>query len=93
MPSAVVWVADVAQIRVAVAVVQASSYSSDLIHSLGTSICRGYSPKKTKGQKKKFFLTGEREEEALGRNTTMLVIYLSFLKLDLLHHWRSGSSK
>ena len=30
---------------VAVAVVQASSYSSDLIRSLGTSICHRFGPK------------------------------------------------
>ena len=33
---------------VAVAVVQASSYSSDLTPSLGTSICHGCGPKKTR---------------------------------------------
>ena len=33
---------------VAVAVVEASNYSSDLYPSLGTSICCGCSPKKTK---------------------------------------------
>ena len=37
---------------VAVAVMQASSYRFDLIPSLGTSICCGYSPKKTKKKKK-----------------------------------------
>ena len=37
----------------AVAVVQASSYRSDLTPSLGISICRGCSPKKTKKEKKK----------------------------------------
>ena len=34
--------------QVAVAVVQLGSYSSVLIPSLGTSICLGFSPKKTK---------------------------------------------
>ena len=38
---------------VAVAVVWAGSYSSDSTPSLGTSICRGCSPKKTKKKKKK----------------------------------------
>ena len=37
---------------VAVAVVQAGNYSSDLTPSLGTSICLGCSPKKTKKKKK-----------------------------------------
>ena len=37
---------------VAVAVVWAGSYSSDSTPSLGTSICRGCSPKKTKKKKK-----------------------------------------
>ena len=38
---------------VAVAVAAAGSYSSNLIPSLGTSICRGCSPKKTQKKKKK----------------------------------------
>ena len=38
---------------IAVAVVQAGGYSSDLTPSLGTSICHGYCPKKTKKRKKK----------------------------------------
>ena len=41
-------VTDVAQICVAVAVVQAGSCSSDQTPSLGTSICRGCGPKETK---------------------------------------------
>ena len=36
---------------IAVAVAQANSYSSNLTPSLGTSICRGCSPKKTKPKK------------------------------------------
>ena len=39
--------------RVALAVAVAGSYSSDSVPSLGTSICRGCGPKKTKDQKKK----------------------------------------
>ena len=39
--------------HVAMAVAQASSYSSDLAPSLGTFICHGYGPKKTKKKKKK----------------------------------------
>ena len=39
--------------RVAVAVVQASSYSSNLTTSLGNSICHGYGPKNTSTQKRK----------------------------------------
>ena len=39
--------------RVAVAVVWAGSYSSDWTPSLGTSICLGCGPKKTKKKKKK----------------------------------------
>ena len=39
---------------VAVAVAQTSSYSSSSTPRLGTSICRGYSPKKTKGKKRCF---------------------------------------
>ena len=39
--------------HVAVAVTQASSCSSDLTSSLGTSICHGYDPKKQKKKKKK----------------------------------------
>ena len=39
--------------RVAVAVVQASGYSSDSTPSLGTSMCPGCGPKKTIDQKKK----------------------------------------
>ena len=38
---------------VAVAVVQASSYRSDVTPSLGTSICRGCSPLKKQKQQKK----------------------------------------
>ena len=38
--------------HVAVAVVKASGYSSDLTPSLGTSIYHGYGPKKTKKEKK-----------------------------------------
>ena len=38
---------------IAVAVVQAAGYSSDSTPSLGTSICRKCSPKKTKRQKKR----------------------------------------
>ena len=38
---------------VAVAVVWAGSYSSDSAPSLGTSICHGCDPKKTKDKKKK----------------------------------------
>ena len=38
---------------IAVAVAQASNYSSDQTPSLGTSICCGHSPKKTKDKKKK----------------------------------------
>ena len=38
---------------IAVAVVWAGSYSSDLTPSLGTSICRECGPKKTKKKKKK----------------------------------------
>ena len=40
---------------VAVAVTQASSYSSDSTPSLGSSICHEYSPKKTKPKKQKYF--------------------------------------
>ena len=39
--------------HIAVAVVQASSYSSDYTPSLGTSICRRCSPKKTKENEEK----------------------------------------
>ena len=45
------------QLRSAIAVAVASGYSSNWIPSLGTSICRGFSPKETKKPKKK----GERE--------------------------------
>ena len=38
---------------IAVALVQAGSYSSDLTLSLGTSICCGCGPKKKKKKKKK----------------------------------------
>jgi len=38
---------------VAVAVVKAGSYSSDLIPSLVTSICRGFSPKKKRKEGRK----------------------------------------
>ena len=44
---------------VAVAVVKAGSYSSDLIPSLVTSICRGFSPKKKKEGRKE----GRKEEK------------------------------
>ena len=37
---------------IVVAVMKASSYSSDLTPGLGTSICHGSSPKKTKKEKK-----------------------------------------
>ena len=37
---------------IAVAVVKASGYSSDLTPSLGTSICQGCSPKKTNNDNK-----------------------------------------
>ena len=37
----------------AMAVVWAGSYSSDSTPSLGTSICHGCSPKKTRGRRKK----------------------------------------
>ena len=40
------------RISIAVAVVLVSSHSSDLTPSLGTSICYGCSPKKTKGERK-----------------------------------------
>ena len=39
---------------VAVAVVQASSYSTNSTPSLGTSICLGFGPKKTKKKKKSY---------------------------------------
>ena len=39
--------------RVAVALAQAGGYSSDKIPSLGTSICHGCGPKRTKKKKKK----------------------------------------
>ena len=39
------------QLGFGVAVVQAHSYRSDLNLSLGTSICHGYSPKKTNKKK------------------------------------------
>ena len=42
--------------QVAMAVVQASSYSSNSTLSLGTSICYGCSPKKTSPQRKKMNL-------------------------------------
>ena len=42
--------------HVAMAIVQASSYSSDLIPSLGTSICCRSSPKKKKKKKKSVLL-------------------------------------
>ena len=42
------WVADALRSRVAVAVVEASSFSSDSTPSLGTSMCYGCSPKMTK---------------------------------------------
>ena len=38
-------------LAVAVAVAQAGGYSSDLTPSLGTSVCRGCGPKKTKAKK------------------------------------------
>ena len=41
---------------IAVTVVQASSYSSDLIPGLGTSICRRCSPKKQKYKEKRHLL-------------------------------------
>ena len=37
----------------AVAVVQVGSYSSDWTPSLGTAICRGYGPKKTRKKERK----------------------------------------
>ena len=40
-------------VAVAVAVAKASGYSSNLTPSLGTSICRGCSPRKGKKKKKK----------------------------------------
>ena len=43
---------------VAVAIAQASSYSSDLTPSLGTSICHRCGPKKTNQQKKYILLKG-----------------------------------
>ena len=43
---------------VAVAVVQAGSNSSDSTPSLGTSICCGYDPKKTKRKKKEKAVRG-----------------------------------
>ena len=48
-----VWVADAAQIPIAVAVVQAGSCSSNLTPSLGTSICSAWALKKGKNRKKK----------------------------------------
>ena len=53
LPWAVVQVADVAQIWHAVAVAWACNCISDSTPSLGTSICHGCSPKKTKKKKKK----------------------------------------
>ena len=47
---------------VAVAVVQAGSYSSDSTPSLGTPICRECSPEKTKDKKKKKKRKKERKE-------------------------------
>ena len=46
---------------IALAVVYASSYSSDSAPSLGTSICRGCGPKETKKKK-------EKEKEKKERN-------------------------
>ena len=50
--------------RVAVAVAQAGSCSSEWTPSLGTSMCRRCSPKRQKDQKKK---KKERERERRGR--------------------------
>ena len=48
---AVVYVTDKAQIHVTEAVVKAGSCSSNSTHSLGTSMCYRYSPKRKKGRK------------------------------------------
>ena len=58
--------------RIAVAVVKASSYSSNLNSSLVTSTCRGCSPKKTKEEKGK-----ERKER---KNSCVLngIYYLNY---------------
>ena len=45
------------QLGSGVAVVRAGSYSSDSTPSLGTSMCHGYGPQKTKKKKKKEFLS------------------------------------
>ena len=48
--------------HVAVAVVQAGTYSSDLTLSLGTSICHGCGPKNTKDKRKKEIQTEIKKE-------------------------------
>ena len=52
LPWAVVQVTGVAWIPHCVAVVQASSWSSDWTPSPGSSVCLGYSPKNTKDKEK-----------------------------------------
>ena len=59
---------------VAVAVVQASSYSSDSTPSLGTSICCRCGPKKTKRPKKKKKVTKKNLPYSTGNSTQYLVI-------------------
>ena len=48
---------------------QAGSYSSDQTPSLGTSTCRGYSPRKTKRPKKKKKKKERKEKEEISTNT------------------------
>ena len=56
-----VYVADVARIRVAVAVAEAGSCSSYSTPSLGTSLCQGYGPKKEKKKKKYTWMVSDTE--------------------------------
>ena len=53
-----VWVEDVAQICVAMGVVQAGSYSSNSTPRLGISICQWFSSKKQKKKKKRKWILG-----------------------------------
>ena len=79
------WYRSQMQLRsgVSVAVVQASSYNSDLTPSLGVSICRGCSPKK---QKKKERRKERKKERERNEKFQMCVSpYVMHLSMALSH--------
>ena len=73
---------------IAVAAVQAGSYSSDSTPSLGTSICRGFSPKKTLKKKKRRRRRGKHKSLITSNRAPWLISGLVWGKPGALCHTR-----